>query len=565
MKSFLFSLLTACFLFLPVSVFAAPPYPLNVVSNNTTSIVVTVSGLPTDASTYELYNGATAVGPNALVDTNTWIKSATNGSVVWELSGRNIVQNSTYYFKVKKKAAIDMGGASGITNGDTTVTDVSVFTLGTPTTSIISGFSVDPSSERKAVAGGTISTTSYAPGSLKVIFKWSATAAFSGANEPSDRRQLTSGEGGQAAIGVDGVYALRLSDLTPGSKYYFKQVLQTSTGVVLDTRTGTFDTDQGYVGAGTAKEAELLNSKTYHLLAPWPGLSELMDPDLCLQKKADKAIPQDAICDVNGFLNFAFKLLISITAVVLVLRLIFEGYQYIVTDIPFLKANAKSGFFESLLGLLLALSAFLILNTINPKLVNNTISIDSVDVGIEEQLALEQAGYDAVSARKLSPDDIRNIVITYQGRFKYIKDEYVPARDAALPNASKGVKILITAHSAMEGFYPGSKSYRTKNPGNIGNTDNGATVTYQNLGDGIKKQYDHINGIVMGTNPNYKIGKSYASLGEVYDGSLYQYLKIYSTAARQSNTYLSYMISYFKKEGYTITGTTKMSEIAALK
>ena len=108
-----------------------------------------------------------------------------------------------------------------------------------------------------------------------------------------------------------------------------------------------------------------------------------MDPDLCAQRKLETK-NQNLICDINGFLNFAFKTLIGLTAVVLVLRLMYEGYQYMVTDVPFLKASAKSGFFTALAGLLLALSAYLILNTINPKLVTNTISIDQVTVGIEK-------------------------------------------------------------------------------------------------------------------------------------------------------------------------------------
>ncbi len=54
------------------------------------------------------------------------------------------------------------------------------------------------------------------------------------------------------------------------------------------------------------------------------------------------------------------------------------------TDIPFLKASAKGGFMEALGGLALALSAYLILNTLNPKLVQNDINVAKVGVGVEE-------------------------------------------------------------------------------------------------------------------------------------------------------------------------------------
>jgi hypothetical protein len=384
MKVFFATLLLVLFWFTPKIALAVPPYPLEVSSVGTT-ITVTVSGLPADASRYELYNGPKAIGPNNGISTDSWIRTQASGSITWQLSGMNIVPNSTYYFHVKKISSGTSIGTDPLFPVPLEVTETKTFQFGTAsTTNLISDFSVEPSSQREVIVSGKINNNIHSTNNLEVVFLWSPTSSFEGTSEPSDRRQVVTGVAGQASVSEEGIYTLRLTELSPGTMYYFKQLVRIINGSTIDTRTHTFDTDQGYIGTGTAKETSLFNSKTYHLLAPWPGLSVLMDPDLCLQKKAAKEVPENAICDVNGFLNFAFKLLIGLTAVILVLRLIYEGYQYIVTDIPFLKASAKSGFFTSLLGLLLALSAFLILNTINPKLVDNTISIDSVDVGVDE-------------------------------------------------------------------------------------------------------------------------------------------------------------------------------------
>lgn len=156
-----------------------------------------------------------------------------------------------------------------------------------------------------------------------------------------------------------------------------------------------------------------------------------------------------------------------------------------------------------------------------------------------------------------------------------IKTVYIPALEKAVPNGSKGIKLLMTAQTQMEGFAPGTKSYRTNNPGNIGNTDNGGTKNFDTLDAGIKGQYKYTVGVALNQNKNYKIGErkkapsiydndsgqSYPGIDFKYNGTLDQYLKIYSTGARKYDTYLNLVVGYFRKNGYTITGETTLQEI----
>jgi len=158
---------------------------------------------------------------------------------------------------------------------------------------------------------------------------------------------------------------------------------------------------------------------------------------------------------------------------------------------------------------------------------------------------------------------------------KTIKEVYIPALEKAKPDGKKGIKLLMTAQTQMEGFASGTKSYRTNNPGNIGNTDNGGTNKFDTLEDGIKGQYKYTEGVALNTNKNYKIGErkkapaiydkdsaqSYPGIDFVYKGTLDQYLKIYSTGARKYDTYLNLVIKYFAKNGQTITGETTLKEI----
>jgi hypothetical protein len=164
-----------------------------------------------------------------------------------------------------------------------------------------------------------------------------------------------------------------------------------------------------------------------------------------------------------------------------------------------------------------------------------------------------------------------------------IKNEYMPAMEKALAGSSEGMKLLCTIMASHEGFYPGSRSYRTNNPGNIGNTDAGSNVAIANLEDGIKRQRDYINRIVAGKNSAYPMGKkklikSYYSpdiannpqyglpawlpgYEFIFTGQLDQFVKIYATGARAGNSYLSTILSYLIANGVSVTAQSKIGDI----
>ena len=139
-----------------------------------------------------------------------------------------------------------------------------------------------------------------------------------------------------------------------------------------------------------------------------------------------------------------------------------------------------------------------------------------------------------------------------------------------------------------EGFRPGTRSYRTNNPGNVGNTDIGKNNTLATLVDGVAAQLRYLTRVVNGTHGAYPLNrdkdiKPYYS-PEIannsrtygitpylpgykfspYRGTLEQFIKIYSTGARGGNGYLSDIISYFKDNGYDINEKTTLEEIDKL-
>jgi hypothetical protein len=85
-----------------------------------------------------------------------------------------------------------------------------------------------------------------------------------------------------------------------------------------------------------------------------PFMARLFDPS--------STLPQ--------FFNAAFKTALVVGAMLAVLRLGYAGFVYMTTDLPGSKGNARTIIGETVLGLLLLLAVWLILNQINPQILN---------------------------------------------------------------------------------------------------------------------------------------------------------------------------------------------------
>lgn len=167
---------------------------------------------------------------------------------------------------------------------------------------------------------------------------------------------------------------------------------------------------------------------------------------------------------------------------------------------------------------------------------------------------------------------------------KEITDEYIPVLNKVMESDCYGFRLLCTIMTSQEGFKNGSRSYRTNNPGNIGNTDSGANKHNGTLESGIQLQKDYILNIVNGKSKSYPIGKRVVlkpyfspeiakhsklygmspyvpGYDFIFNGQLDQFVKIYSTGARAGNSYLSRIISFFNKHGITINAQSKIQDI----
>ena len=81
--------------------------------------------------------------------------------------------------------------------------------------------------------------------------------------------------------------------------------------------------------------------------------------------------------DPGEYFNNIYRLMVGITGVLAVIMIVVGGLEYIASAAnPSAKESAKKRIWAAIGGLLLALSSYLILQTINPDLVNFNLNIE---------------------------------------------------------------------------------------------------------------------------------------------------------------------------------------------
>lgn len=94
----------------------------------------------------------------------------------------------------------------------------------------------------------------------------------------------------------------------------------------------------------------------YKLLAPFPGF-ETFETD-----------PEKNKCAFADYFNIFIKIFIGICAVLAMVYIIIGGMEYMTSELPSGKGNGKGTIVNAVLGLILALGSYAILNTLNPRL-----------------------------------------------------------------------------------------------------------------------------------------------------------------------------------------------------
>ena len=116
-----------------------------------------------------------------------------------------------------------------------------------------------------------------------------------------------------------------------------------------------------------------ITTSSYHLLAPIdiPGGVTDFNPN------AKNALGE--------YLNLMIKIFIGLCAVLAVVMIVMGGIEYMTTELVHTKEAGKERITNALLGLLIALGAYALLNTINPDLLKTDIKIDPTTIQYTSQ------------------------------------------------------------------------------------------------------------------------------------------------------------------------------------
>jgi type IV secretory pathway VirB2 component (pilin) len=123
-------------------------------------------------------------------------------------------------------------------------------------------------------------------------------------------------------------------------------------------------------------------SSAYHLLAPLPGVPSDFDPAAA------------GGGGIGKYLNVMIKFFIGICAVLAVIMIVVGGIEYMASELPGNKEAGKDRIQHAIWGLVLALSAWTLLYTINPDILNTDLSSltdQQVTVAMDETETLSSA------------------------------------------------------------------------------------------------------------------------------------------------------------------------------
>lgn len=123
-----------------------------------------------------------------------------------------------------------------------------------------------------------------------------------------------------------------------------------------------------------AATADTTSGASYTLLEPLPCLT---GTEVNCQGGKGGQIKN---IDLSTYVSYAFNLLIAMSAVLAVLVIVYGGFEYMTTDAWSKKSAGIERVKNALFGLLMVLCAFLIMRTVNPKLVDIPSTIPPLNI-----------------------------------------------------------------------------------------------------------------------------------------------------------------------------------------
>ena len=114
--------------------------------------------------------------------------------------------------------------------------------------------------------------------------------------------------------------------------------------------------------------------------------------------------------ELNDYIGYLYKFSIALAVLMAIVVIIYGGFEYMTSDSISSKSDAKAKFTNAATGLLMILASYLILRTIDPRLVNLTTSIEPVN----------QKSLQPVTSVDQLAESLRYATLDAQGRISYL-------------------------------------------------------------------------------------------------------------------------------------------------
>lgn len=147
---------------------------------------------------------------------------------------------------------------------------------------------------------------------------------------------------------------------------------------------------------GTPNNSKFYTEGVDDLLAPLPGLEDFAF---------------DEPCPLGRYVELVMNLIIGLVAVIAMVKIVMGGIQYMTSELISSKAAGKESIMNAIFGLLIALTAFLILNTLNPNLLNICLdNFPKARISIDKEILDRAAGLgQCQEAKSSSPCSTTNL------------------------------------------------------------------------------------------------------------------------------------------------------------
>ncbi|MBI5126287.1 MAG: hypothetical protein HZA80_00780 [Candidatus Taylorbacteria bacterium] len=109
--------------------------------------------------------------------------------------------------------------------------------------------------------------------------------------------------------------------------------------------------------------------QSYKLLEPLPCIGTTQE---CVGGRVEQV-------DLKSYVGYIFKLVIALAGAIAVFRITWGGFKYMTTDAIFGKQEGKKEVKDAIYGLIMILASYLILRTIDPRLVNINTEIKPIE------------------------------------------------------------------------------------------------------------------------------------------------------------------------------------------